>query len=138
MGRALKSDWFYRSTYIYNETNINSVIISPAHNTKIVVDKLDKMYSVNGYAYSGGGRAVTGVDVSLDGGATWEQATVSRKGQPTEYDMHWSWVIWTLKVKASDLILAKEIRSRAWDSSNNRQPSEPSWNLMGCGKSAVQ
>jgi len=48
--------------------------------------------AVAGYAYSGGGRAVARVDVSLDGGRTWDQAELvpDRAGG----SRRWAWTRW--------------------------------------------
>ena len=36
--------------------------------------------TIKGYAYSGGGRGVARVDVSIDGGKTWEVAEIKEGG----------------------------------------------------------
>jgi nitrate reductase (NAD(P)H) len=56
-----------------NEQNLNSVIVKPAHGErlKLTEARKGKTYRVQGYAYDGGGHAVQGVEVSLDGGETW-------------------------------------------------------------------
>jgi hypothetical protein len=40
---------------------------------------------MSGYAYTGGGRKVTRVEISLDDGATWKQAEIKRFEEPTSY-----------------------------------------------------
>ncbi|KAK4227326.1 mitochondrial sulfite oxidase [Podospora fimiseda] len=54
--------------------------------------------ALQGYAYSGGGRAITRVDVSLDGGLTWDQAELvkdcSSPSTPCYGSKSWSWTRW--------------------------------------------
>jgi sulfite oxidase len=53
--------------------------------------------ALQGYAYSGGGREISRVDVSLDGGRTWDQADLvddwNRRGRPRG-NKHWAWKRW--------------------------------------------
>lgn len=54
--------------------------------------------ALQGYAYSGGGRAVTRVDVSLDGGLTWDQAELvndcANPSSPCHGNKSWAWTRW--------------------------------------------
>ncbi|KAK3995292.1 mitochondrial sulfite oxidase [Cladorrhinum sp. PSN332] len=54
--------------------------------------------ALQGYAYSGGGRAITRVDVSLDGGLTWDQAELikdcSDPSNPCHGNKSWAWTRW--------------------------------------------
>mmetsp|Transcript_15424 Transcript_15424/g.29091 ORF Transcript_15424/g.29091 Transcript_15424/m.29091 type:complete len:924 (+) Transcript_15424:130-2901(+) len=135
---ALKDNWWYKPEYIFNELNINSAMSAPDHNeTLSIKNNIDKIYEVNGYAYSGGGRAITRVEVSTDGGHHWELAQIDRKEKPTEYGMYWCWIWWTFKIKVADLIGCNEIWCRAWDEANNCQSVHPTWNLMGMGNNHV-
>jgi hypothetical protein len=43
------------------------------------------MYTVKGYAYSGGGRKIIRAEISLDLGVTWRLAEIRRFEEPTEY-----------------------------------------------------
>jgi nitrate reductase (NAD(P)H) len=131
---SLTGNWWYKPEYIFNELNINSAIAKPDHNeTLSLVKQLDKKYAVSGYAYTGGGRAISRVEVSLDNGVHWELATLDRKEKPTPYGMYWCWIWWSYEIKVADLVGCKEIMCRAWDESNNPQPMNPTWNLMGMG-----
>jgi nitrate reductase (NAD(P)H) len=135
---SLKGSWWYKPEYIFNELNINSAIASPLHNEELSIAKnIDKTYNVSGYAYTGGGRLITRVEVSVDGGVHWELATLDRKERPTEHGMYWCWTWWDYELKVADLIGCKEIWCRAWDESNNCQPDHPTWNLMGMGNNQV-
>ena len=111
---------------------------SPDHNETIDIAKaMGSTYEVTGYAYTGGGRLVTRVEVSTDNGVHWELATLHRKEQPTEHGMYWCWTWWTYELPVADLVGCKEIMCRAWDESNNPQPMNPTWNLMGMGNNQV-
>lgn len=52
--------------------------------------------AVAGYAYSGGGREVVRVDVSVDGGRTWDQAELLEDGdgEACQGGKAWSWKRW--------------------------------------------
>ncbi|ODA79534.1 hypothetical protein RJ55_05128 [Drechmeria coniospora] len=57
--------------------------------------------SLNGYAFSGGGRSIIRVDISFDGGSSWTQAQllpdgVGKDGSPSPGQGHgaWSWKRW--------------------------------------------
>ncbi|NXJ86797.1 SUOX oxidase, partial [Trogon melanurus] len=54
--------------------------------------------TVKGYAWSGGGREVVRVDVSLDGGRTWRPARL--KGERPAPGRAWAWVLWELEAPA--------------------------------------
>lgn len=135
---SLKGGWWYKPEYIFNELNINSAIASPLHDEELAVAKnIDKTYTVSGYAYTGGGRMITRVEVSTDGGVHWELAKLDRKEKPTEYGMYWCWTWWDYELKVADLVGCKEIWCRAWDEANMTQPDSPTWNLMGMGNNQV-
>lgn len=58
--------------------------------------------TMGGYAFSGGGRSIIRVDVSLDGGNSWDQAhllpdCVSKNGAPSPCQGHgaWAWKRWS-------------------------------------------
>lgn len=135
---SLSGGWWYKPEYIFNELNINSAMTQPDHNTTLALaSNIDKTYEVAGYAYTGGGRKITRVEVSIDGGTHWELADIDRKERPTEYGMYWCWIWWKFDLKVADLVGCKEIWCRAWDESNNPQPVVPTWNLMGMGNNQV-
>ncbi|NXN97167.1 SUOX oxidase, partial [Rhinopomastus cyanomelas] len=56
--------------------------------------------TVKGYAWSGGGRAVVRVDVSVDGGRSWQVARLQPQLQPQRHGRAWAWVLWELQVPA--------------------------------------
>jgi nitrate reductase (NAD(P)H) len=61
--------WWHDPKYIIHDVNVNSVIAHPAHDE--VLNLGNETYTARGYAYSGGGKRVTRIEVSLDEGKTW-------------------------------------------------------------------
>ena len=132
--QSLEEKWWYRPEYIFNELNINSAMTKPDHReTLSIAQNIGKTYQVAGYAYTGGGRMITRVEVSTDGGVHWNLAKLNRKEEATDHGKYWCWLWWGYELRVSDLVGAKEIWCRAWDESNMCQPTEPTWNLMGMG-----
>ncbi|GAB2271981.1 Nitrate reductase [NADH] 1 [Dionaea muscipula] len=132
---AIKEAWWYKPEYIINELNINSVITTPSHGEELPISSSSTTqpppFSIRGYAYSGGGRKVTRVEVTLDGGETWRVCQLDHPEKPNRYGKYWCWCFWSLDVEVLDLLRAKEIAVRAWDESLNTQPEKLIWNLMG-------
>lgn len=84
-----------------------------------------------GRAWSGWG-PVAGVEVSVDGGATWHEAKLS--DEPASRYAWWSWT-WTWDASAPG---DYELCCRARDASGRVQPLEAPWNLQGFANNAVQ
>lgn len=125
--------WWYKPEYIINELNINSVITSPCHQEILPINTwtTQRPYTLRGYAYSGGGKKVTRVEVTMDGGETWHVCEVKHKEKPNKYGKYWCWCFWSLEVDVLHLVATKEIAVRAWDETLNTQPENLIWNLMG-------
>lgn len=68
--------WWYDRNYLINELNTNSAIAKPDHNEVVSASRIEP-YLMQGYAYSGGGRKITRVEISLDEGDTWRLAEVT-------------------------------------------------------------
>lgn len=100
---------------------LNSDVLSPVDGATVPAGPLE----VRGYAFAGGDRHVTRVDVSLDGGANWSQAEL------LEDLGRWAWRHWriTLQLAPGE----HEIVVRAWDSSAATQPEDEAalWNPKG-------
>lgn len=133
--RAAAEGWWYKPEYIFNELNINSAIGAPAHGEVLCVQRSasSQPFTLRGYAYTGGGRAITRVEVSVDDGCSWALAQLQRPEKPTKYGRQWCWVFWQLTLDARALLLAPTLRCRAWDAGNNTQPRDITWNVMGMG-----
>uniref|UniRef100_A0A2P2JNK5 Nitrate reductase n=1 Tax=Rhizophora mucronata TaxID=61149 RepID=A0A2P2JNK5_RHIMU len=80
---------------------------------------------------TGGGKKVTRVEVTMDGGETWQVCTLDHREKPNKYKKYWCWCFWSLDVEVLDLLGAKEIAVRAWDETLNTQPESLNWNVMG-------
>nr|CAG8563926.1 6290_t:CDS:2 [Entrophospora candida] len=140
--RATKERIWYNPNYIIYKLNINSAIESPAHDEKIVISNLARNaeYTVKGYAYIGNGVKCIRVEISLDRGKTWlltkltqpelEFPLVKKRGMDP-LPRFWCWTFWELTIPIQLLIRCEEISVRAWDSNQNTQPREPTWNVMG-------
>ncbi|TVU29502.1 hypothetical protein EJB05_21069, partial [Eragrostis curvula] len=125
--------WWYKPEYVINEMNTNSVITTPAHDEILPINAIttQRTYTVKGFAYSGGGKKVTRVELTLDGGKTWLLCELNHPEKPNKYGKHWCWCFWSVDVEVADLLGAKEMAVRAWDQTLNTQPENLTWNLMG-------
>jgi len=83
-----------------------------------------------GRAWSGQA-PVSGVEVSVDGGASWEAASLG----PAELGP-WAWRSWTYAWHAVPGTYVLCCRAR--DEAGNEQPLEPPWNVGGYANNAVQ
>jgi len=137
---AASEGWFYREEYLYNELNVNSSIVYPAHGETIQAMEAG-VYTMKGFAYSGGGRKITRVEVSFDLGESWQLCTLQypeeRYSSAPRYGKYFCWMFWEFTIDKRDLMAfakqGRDIRCRAWDVSNNTQPSRITWNLLGMG-----
>jgi sulfite oxidase len=75
----------------------------------------DKL-QLSGYAFGGAGRRIQRVDVSTDGGTTWQQAQL--KPYKGKGSMNWSWTQWELTAPVAE---ASEICVKAVDCQYNQQ-----------------
>ncbi|CAE1311509.1 SUOX [Acanthosepion pharaonis] len=73
---------------------VQSVICVPSDGSFIDEDETE--IELEGYAWSGGGRGIIRVDVSVDGGKTWQDATI----HPTEQSLYhtYAWTLWSATV----------------------------------------
>jgi sulfane dehydrogenase subunit SoxC len=85
---------------------------------------------LEGRAWSGWG-AVAGVQVSTDGGVTWDDATLR------ESEGRWAWTAWSY-LWEPESPGTYELSCRARDSAGNEQPTDPAWNVGGYANNAVQ
>lgn len=62
---------------------MQSAICEPSPTTIVHAD--DEHVTVKGYAYSGGGKGIIRVDVSIDGGKTWFNPELDNQGTTIAY-----------------------------------------------------
>jgi sulfite oxidase len=104
-----------------NEMPLTSAICSPAAGATLAAGPV----TLQGYAVAAA-REVVRVDVSIDGGRSWQQAAL--RHDPAS---PWSWTLWqaTLDLPKGE----HELAVRAWDSAGQTQPARPEelWNFKG-------
>jgi len=113
------------------EQPVQSMIIEPREGT---ITELDDVV-VKGFAWSGGGRGIVRVDVTLDGGKTWYDAEL-KDGYDQPPSRAWAWTFWEATIPKPENLPdgAKiEICAKAIDSAYNQQPESLStiWNIRG-------
>lgn len=88
---------------------------------------------LQGRAWSGMGE-ITAVEVSVDGGATWDQAHLDEPAaSDTSAGIHsCTWRLWSYVWEAT-VTGSYELLCRAQDSAGNRQPVEQFWTARGMG-----
>ncbi|MCA1666554.1 MAG: molybdopterin-dependent oxidoreductase, partial [Thermomicrobia bacterium] len=97
---------------------VKSVITSHAPNAQVAKGPV----TVSGKAWSGAGGGITKVEVSADGGKTWDEAKITQQaGQ-------WSWYAFEYRWNAGATAM---LTSRATDAKGNVQPEIPPFNRNG-------
>ncbi len=91
---------------------LHAQIVSPQNGSTLEAGT----HRISGMAVVGDGREITGVDISTDGGATWEPARLLSSFVPNA----WKWWEFTWEASAGDY----EISARAHDNEGNQQGSD--------------
>lgn len=144
---ASNENWWKDERYAIYDLSTNSAIAYPAHDEQLSIAAADPSYRVKGYAYGGGGRRVTRVEISTDKGKTWRLANIDyaedryREAGPQQLfngalDMEWRessfcWCFWNLDIAVSELAESQDILVRAMDESMNLQPRDMYWSVLG-------
>ena len=101
----------------------------PRSGGQVLLDK--GYYQISGLAWSGRGK-VRRVDVSVDGGTTWQDATLKKIDQ--QPGRGWAWALWECEVEIPKGHTGPiDVVAKAMDESCNTQPerAEGIWNLRG-------
>ncbi|KAK5628041.1 hypothetical protein RRF57_003756 [Xylaria bambusicola] len=134
--------------YAIYDLNTNSATCYPDHNEILDLRGSQSAYNVRGYAYAGGGKRITRVEVTLDKGKTWILADISypedqyRLASEGEIlyggriDMSWRescfcWCFWDLDIPIAQLQAADDIMVRAMDEAMMVQPRDMYWSVLG-------
>jgi nitrate reductase (NAD(P)H) len=135
--------WWYDPRYIINELNTNSAMAQPDHNEVVDVDAVPE-YTLKGYAYSGGGRRINRVEISIDDGTTWQLAEICYpedlyravtyedevygKLDLTDRDTCFCWCFWSFPIATKALKDSPAVMVRAMDEGLSGQPRDMYWN----------
>ncbi|KAI1854124.1 hypothetical protein JX266_001265 [Neoarthrinium moseri] len=147
MSAQLPDTWKDERYAIY-DLNTNSATCYPAHDERLSNTDALGTYNVRGYAYAGGGKRVTRVEVTLDKGKTWTLADISYPEDDYRLapeddqlyggrlDMSWRescfcWCFWNLEIPITALQQADDIMVRAMDESMMVQPRDMYWSVLG-------
>ena len=125
----------YSKAHAIQDYPIQSAICSPDEGEVLVSES--GFITVKGYAWSGGGRVIIRVDVSMDGGKSWSEAELN-PGERKSLYKGWDWTLWQIKLPVGHLIQDNEqvplqLVCKAVDSSYSSQPEsvEGIWNFRG-------
>jgi sulfite oxidase len=119
---------------------VQSLVCNPPQNSLIGM-KNGTDIEVKGVAWSGGGRKIERVDVSIDGGKNWTAAELYKPVEQRR-NRHWAWTQFSKTLPLPEEVkqkLAKgqqvtlDVTSKAMNSDFNVQPErmEPYWNARG-------
>ena len=143
---ANNTKWWTDERYAIYDLSTNSAICYPAHEQQLAIKGGPEKYRAKGYAYGGGGRRVTRVEISLNKGSTWRLANIEypedkyRDVEKELYggrlDMSWRetsfcWCFWSIDLSIDELSSAQDMFVRAMDESMNVQPRDMYWSVLG-------
>ena len=138
--------WWKDERYAIYDLSVNSATVYPAHEEQLCLIDGPLKYKCRGYAYGGGGRRVTRVEISIDKGCTWRLADIEypedryRNVEKDLFggrlDMMWKencycWCFWSLDILTSELENAHDLLVMAMDESMNVQPRDMYWSVLG-------
>ena len=145
---ANNQKWWKDERYAIYDLNCNSAIAYPAHEEQLCLVGGPEKYRVKGYAYGGGGRRITRVEVSIDRAKNWRLAhidypedTYREASEETRLyggrlDMDWRescfcWCLWNIDIPTEELQSSSDILVRCMDESMQAQPRDMYWSVLG-------
>ncbi|KJR81880.1 nitrate reductase (NADPH) [Sporothrix schenckii 1099-18] len=138
--------WWRDERYAIYDLNVNSAIAQPQHDEVLDLASRVPDYTIRGYAYSGGGRRVTRMEVSLDGGNSWRLADVQYpedRYRDIDIDLYggrldmssrdtcFCWCFWAYTLPIYELQSADSIIVRGMDDAMMCQPRDMYWSVLG-------
>ncbi|KIH89773.1 hypothetical protein SPBR_00602 [Sporothrix brasiliensis 5110] len=138
--------WWRDERYAIYDLNVNSAIAQPQHDEVLDLASRVPDYTIRGYAYSGGGRRVTRMEVSLDGGNAWRLADVQYpedRYRDIDVDLYggrldmssretcFCWCFWAYTLPIYELQNADSIIVRGMDEAMMCQPRDMYWSVLG-------
>jgi sulfite oxidase len=130
-----KAEEWWAKVDALQDMPVNSVVGVPSSDSKVQRDA-DGTIEVKGYALpSGADGPIVKVEVSVDGGESWQETDLVRDYQGNDVELKWAWCLWKARVKVDK---GKDVRiySRATDRSGNTQEKSAVWNFRGVGYNA--
>ncbi|KAK4644379.1 hypothetical protein QC761_304260 [Podospora bellae-mahoneyi] len=134
--------------YAIYDLNTNSAVVYPQHEETVQIQD-GATYELKGYAYAGGGKRVTRMEISLDQGKTWLLGNISypedlyrTETESRIYggrldlsqngrDASFCWCFWSLALPVGTLAGASDIVVRAMDEAMMVQPRDMYWSVLG-------
>jgi sulfite oxidase len=116
-----------------------AVMSTPVQSAVCEARRDEEYVLAKGYAFSGGGNRVIRVDVSVDGGKTWEVADIETEMDQVDdsadppFRRTYSWTLWKAVVKIPDSGYTGNVIVKAVDETYNSQPETAAsiWNVRG-------
>ncbi|KAL1906675.1 hypothetical protein Sste5344_007527 [Sporothrix stenoceras] len=143
---AAEPAWWKDERYAIYDLNVNSAVAEPQHNEIIDLASHAPDYTIRGYAYSGGGRRVTRMEISLDSGKSWRLADVQYpedRYRDVDIDLYggrldmsaretcFCWCFWAYTLPVYELQSADSILVRGMDEAMMCQPRDMYWSVLG-------
>lgn len=96
------------------------------------MDRGDGTVDISGYAWSGGGRGIIRIEISVDGGETWNSCEMEQE-EKQDLEHMYAWTLFRTEVKIPPGVKEFNIIAKAVDRSYNTQPETASgiWNVRG-------
>jgi len=115
-----------KSGTVVTSQKVKSIITQPLDNERLAPGTV----TILGAAYAGEAN-IKSVEVSLDGGETWNLITFIGPHEPFAW-RQWQYV-WDVRVKGTYTIM-----TRATDSGGRTQPMDAQWNVLGYGNNGIR
>jgi hypothetical protein len=115
-----------KSGQVVKDITVKSAIVEPEKDQKLTAG----MVAIRGAAYAGEAGIQT-VEVSVDNGKTWEDASLIGLDEPYAW-RHWEY-LWEANQKGEHTIMV-----RATDTNGRRQPRTAAWNVLGYENNGIE